>query len=251
MTIILGIDVGGTGIKGAPVNTETGELVGERFRVLTPQPATPDAVAASVAQVIHHFDGVDYSKERFGLGFPAVVKNGVTYSAANVDHAWIGCDAKTVFEQHTGMKATVLNDADAAGLAEVRYGAGRDKKGVILMLTFGTGIGSALFVDGRLIPNTELGHMEIRGKDAEHRASDAVRIERELSWRKWALRVDEYLHLIEKALFPDLIIIGGGASKNANKFIPRLTINAPVVPAELLNEAGIVGAALAVELGYT
>jgi polyphosphate glucokinase len=247
MTIILGVDVGGTGIKGAPVNLETGELAGERFRILTPHPATPDAVASTVAEVVRHFD----NHERIGIGFPAVVKNGHTLTAANVDHAWIGCDAKTVFEAHTDCKVTLLNDADAAGLAEMRYGAGKDKKGVVLMLTFGTGIGSALFVDGRLIPNTELGHLKVRGKDAEHRASDAVRLEQEMSWKKWASRVDEYLHVVEAAFYPDLIIVGGGASKNANKFIPRLTVAAPIVPAELLNEAGIVGAALAVELGYT
>jgi polyphosphate glucokinase len=179
------------------------------------------------------------------------VKNGHTWSAANVDMGWIGADAKTIFEKATGRKVTLLNDADAAGLAEVHYGAGKDVKGVVLMLTFGTGIGSALFVDGKLVPNTELGHLQVRGRDAEHRASESVRIEQELSWKKWSARVDEYLHLVETVLQPDLIIIGGGASRNANKFIPRLTISVPIVPAQLLNEAGIVGAALAVELGYT
>lgn len=245
--IILGIDIGGTGIKGAPVNLATGELTAERFRVLTPQPSTPEAVAAAVAEVAAHFG----NHERFGVGFPAVVKGGHTWSAANVDHAWIGADAKTIFEKTTNCKVTLLNDADAAGLAEIRYGAGRDVKGVVLLLTFGTGIGSALFVDGKLVPNTEMGHLQIRGRDAEDRASESVRIEQEMSWKKWSARVDEYLHLIETVLQPDLIIVGGGASRNANKFIPRLTIAAPIVPAQLLNEAGIVGAALAVELGYT
>jgi polyphosphate glucokinase len=172
-------------------------------------------------------------------------------SDRNIDHTWIGTDAKSLFESVTHDKVTVINDADAAGLAEVRFGAGRDQKGVVVVLTLGTGIGSALFVDGKLVPNTEFGHIEVRGKDAEWRASDKVRIEREMSWKKWAGRVDEFLHILEKALYPDLIIIGGGASKNASKFIPHLTINAPVVPAQLLNEAGIVGAALAIELGYT
>ena len=245
--IILGIDVGGTGIKGTTVDTDTGALTQERFRVLTPQPSTPNALAECVAQVVNQFQW----KERFGIGFPTVVKNGVIYTAANIDHSWIGTDAKTLFENKTHNKATVINDADAAGLAEVRFGAGRNQKGVVVVITLGTGIGSALFVDGKLVPNTEFGHIEVRGKDGEWRASERVRIEKDMSWKKWAGRVDEYLHNLEKVLYPDLIIIGGGASKNASKFIPHLTINAPVMPAELLNEAGIVGAALAVEAGYT
>jgi polyphosphate glucokinase len=247
MSIILGIDVGGTGIKGAPVDTEKGMLTQERFRVLTPQPATPEAVSDSVAEVVHHFE----NHERFGCGFPAVVKNGIVHTAANIDHSWIGRDAKTLFERKTMIKVTMINDADAAGLAEVHFGAGRDKKGVIYVCTLGTGIGSALFVDGKLVPNTELGHLEIKGEDAELRSSERVRLEEDMSWKKWGKRVDQYLNAVERVIYPDLIIIGGGASKNAAKFIPFLTVKAPVVPAELLNEAGIVGAALAVEIGYT
>jgi len=247
MIATLGVDVGGTGIKGGLVDLEKGELIGERLRILTPHPATPDAVALCVAEVVRHFE----YKERFGCGLPMVVKAGVTLTAANVDHSWIGTDAKTLFETHTGVKASILNDADAAGLAEMQYGAGKDKKGVVFMLTFGTGIGCAIFNNGVLLPNTELGHLKVRGVDAEDRASESVRIEREMSWRKWSARIDEYLHELERLFWPDLFIVGGGASKNANKFIPRLTINTPIVPATLLNEAGIVGAALAVQLGYT
>jgi polyphosphate glucokinase len=239
---VLGIDIGGTGIKGAPVETDTGALLDERFRVLTPQPATPEAVADCVAEVVQHFGWT----EHIACGFPSVVKHGVVYTAANVDHSWIGTDAKTLFEEKSRCKAVIINDADAAGIAEMKFGAGRGHTGLVLMTTFGTGIGTALFYDGQLIPNTELGHIEIRGKDAERRATDRVRIEKDLSWKEWAERVDEYLDRLEKLLWPDLIIIGGGASKNATKFIPRLSVQAQVVPAQMLNEAGIIGAALAV-----
>jgi polyphosphate glucokinase len=241
---ILGIDIGGTGIKGAPVNTDDGKLLTERFRVLTPQPATPEAVAECVAEVAQHFNWED----RAGCGFPAVIKQGVAMTAANIDPTWIGTDAKTIFEQKARCKMTVINDADAAGLAEMRFGAGRGHNGVVLVVTLGTGIGTALFVKGELVPNTELGHVEIRGKDAERRASDRVRIKKDLSWQEWGHRVDEYLDRIEHLLWPDLIIIGGGASKNHAKFIPQLSVQAQVVPAQMLNEAGIVGAALAVLL---
>lgn len=239
---VLGIDIGGTGIKGAPVETDTGELLAERFRVLTPQPATPDAVADAVAEVVRNFNWT----ERIACGFPSVVKKGVIYTAANVDHSWIGTDAKSLFEERARCKAIVLNDADAAGIAEMTFGAGRGNTGLVLMSTFGTGIGAALFYNGQLVPNTELGHIEIRGKDAELRASDRIRIEKELTWKQWGKRVNEYLTNIERLLWPDLIIIGGGASKHAAKFIPNLTVQAQVVPAQMLNEAGIVGAALAV-----
>ncbi len=242
--LVLGIDIGGTGIKGAPVEIEEGKLTEERFRVLTPHPATPDAVADCVAEVVQHFNWT----ERIGCGFPAVIKQGTVMTAANVDHSWIGSDAKTLFETKTRCKTTMINDADAAGIAEIKFGAGRDKKGVILMITLGTGIGSALFLDGQLVPNTEFGHLEVHGQDAESRASDHVRLENEMSWKRWAKRVDEYLEAAERVLWPDLIIIGGGASKNGAKFIPRLTVKAPVVAAQLLNEAGIVGAALAAAL---
>ena len=239
---VLGIDIGGTGIKGAPVETDTGTMLDERFRVLTPHPATPEAVADCVAEVVDHFHWTD----RISCGMPSVVKKGVVFTAANIDKSWIGTDAKALFEEKSRCKAIVLNDADAAGIAEMTFGAGRGNTGLVLMSTFGTGIGAALFYDGQLIPNTELGHIEIRGKDAELRATDRVRIEKDLSWKQWAKRVDEYLNYMERLLWPDLIIIGGGASQHAAKFIPRLTVQAQVVPAQMLNEAGIIGAALAV-----
>lgn len=238
---ILGIDIGGTGIKGAPVDTEHGKLLAERFRVLTPHPATPEAVADCVTEVVRHFNWTD----RIGCGFPAVVKQGKMMTAANVDKSWIGFDGKTLFERKTQCKTTITNDADAAGLAELHFGAGKGHHGLVLMVTLGTGIGTALFINGHLVPNTELGHIEIRGKDAELRASERVRIDKDLSWKQWGKRVDEYLDTLERLLWPDLIIIGGGASKNFAKFIPRLSVNAQVVPAQMLNDAGIVGAALA------
>lgn len=243
--IVLGIDIGGTGIKGAPVDTEQGKMLDERFRVLTPHPATPEAIADGVAEIVQHFNWTD----RIGCGFPAVIKEGKIYTAANIDHSWIGTDAKGIFERRTRCKTTLMNDADAAGLAEVRFGAGRGKRGVVLMITLGTGIGSGLFVDGTLVPNTELGHIEMRGHDAETRASDKVRIDEELSWRRYSKRLDRYLNALERILWPDLMIIGGGGSKYSAKFLPRLSVTCPVVPAQLLNEAGIIGAALAVEVG--
>lgn len=239
--ITLGIDIGGTGVKGAPVDTDKGVLLEERYRVLTPQPATPGAVAECVAEVVEHFSWT----ERIGCGVPAVVKGGIVMTAANIDQSWIGCDAKTLFELRTGCKVNLINDADAAGLAEMRYGAGQGHYGVVLMITLGTGIGTALFTNGELLPNTELGHIEIRGKDAERRASEAAKIRKNLSWEEWADRLNEYFGHIEALLWPDLIIIGGGASKHYERFAPLLTINAQITPARLLNEAGIVGAALA------
>jgi len=238
---ILGIDIGGTGIKGAPVDTNKGELLAERLRLLTPQPATPDSVATTVAELVQRFEWTG----DIGCGFPAVIKDGVAYTAANVDHSWIGTDARELLESRTGCDVTVLNDADAAGLAEVRFGAGRDVQGVVLLVTLGTGIGSALFIDGQLIPNTELGHIEFRGRDAELRASDRARLEHDWSWKSWAKRVDMYLTSLHNVLWPDLIIIGGGVSKNSARFFPYLTVKTKVVPAQFLNDAGIVGAALA------
>lgn len=241
MAEVMGIDIGGTGIKGAPVNVETGELLAERMRILTPQPATPEACAKCIAEIIKAFDW----KGTVGCGYPGVIKQGHTMTAANLDKSWIGLDAKTLIEAETGCPVTLINDADAAGLAEMRFGAGRDNSGVVMMITIGTGIGTALFTNGILLPNTEFGHLLIRGRDAEHRASERVRIKKKLSWKQWAQRVDEYLHYMENLFWPDLIIIGGGVSKKANKFFPYLTIRTPIVPAELLNEAGIVGAAMA------
>jgi polyphosphate glucokinase len=241
MTHVLGIDIGGSGIKGAPVDIETGQLLAERLRLITPDPSTPRACAECIAEIAKHFKW----DARIGCGYPGVVKNGVTMTAANVDEGWINLDAKTLIERTTNCKTSVINDADAAGLAEIRFGAGRDVKGLVMMITLGTGIGTALFVDGKLVPNTELGHLEVRGKDAELRASDRARVKKDLSWKDWAKRLDEYLDVVERLFWPDLIIVGGGASKNHEKFIPFLTIRTPIVPAQMFNDAGIVGAALA------
>jgi len=237
----LGIDIGGSGIKAAPVNLATGALVRDRYRIPTPQPSTPRAVVEVVKKLTTHFQW----RGRVGITFPGVVRHGVLLSAANMHKGWIGVDAPKAFRRATKGPVTVLNDADAAGLAEMTLGAGKRARGVVLVLTFGTGIGSALFVDGRLVPNTELGHVELRGRDAELRASERAREAGNLSWVRWAQRVDEFLHHLEMLFSPDLFIIGGGASKKADKFLPLLTVNAKVVPARLRNEAGIVGAALA------
>ena len=215
---LLGIDIGGTGIKGAPVDVETGQLVGERFRIDTPRPALPNAVADVVERIAEHFN----YRGPAGVTFPAVVKHGVTYTAANVDRSWIGTNAGELFSQHVGGPVTVVNDADAAGVAEIRFGAGKDRKGVIILLTLGTGIGSAVFLDGKLLPNSEFGHLMIRGKEAEKRASERVRELRQLSWKEWAERLSEFLNELEKLFSPDLFIMGGGISKKADKFFPYL-----------------------------
>ncbi|MFG1707894.1 polyphosphate--glucose phosphotransferase [Nonomuraea sp. M3C6] len=231
---VLGIDIGGSGIKGAPVDTEAGELLEDRLRIATPQPSKPHEVAEVVASIVKHFSW----NGPVGVTFPGVVVDGVVRTAANVHHSWIGVDAATLFGG-----AMVLNDADAAGLAEMAFGRGRGQRGTVLVLTLGTGIGSALFADGTLVPNTELGHLELHGKDAEHRASARVREEHELSWEKWAERVEEYLRHVEMLFSPSLIVIGGGVSKRADRFLPHVHIDTPVVPAALQNEAGIIGAA--------
>jgi polyphosphate glucokinase len=239
---VLGIDIGGTGIKGAPVDVTTGALLAERIKVPTPRPAVPDAIAEAVAGLVATFGWSGPA----GITFPGVVVDGVSRTAANLDPSWLGRDARALFAKATGQAVTVLNDADAAGLAEMRFGAGAGQRGTVLMLTFGTGIGSALFTDGALVPNTEFGHIEIRGKDAERRASERARVEKDLGWGDWAGRVDEYLDHVEALLSPALIIIGGGVSKHADKFLPRLSpVRARVVPAAMHNNAGLVGAAMA------
>ncbi|MDH2424398.1 polyphosphate--glucose phosphotransferase [Sphaerisporangium sp. TRM90804] len=239
---VLGIDIGGSGIKGAPVDTEAGTLLGERFRIPTPSPSEPAPVAEVVRQIVDHFSWTG----PVGVTFPGVVADGVTRTAANVDRAWIGLDARKLFTEATGREVVVLNDADAAGVAEARFGTGRGRKGLILMLTFGTGIGSALIMDGVLVPNTEFGHLEIDGHEAEHRASDHAREKHDLSWDKWAHRVQEYLEHVEMLLSPSLIVIGGGVSKKPERFLPHIHLpNTPVVTAALQNNAGIIGAALA------
>lgn len=238
----VGVDIGGTGIKGAPVDTTAGELTATRVRVPTPHPATPDAVAAVVVDVLAQLrcDGP------VGVTLPAVVRHGTALTAANIDEAWIGTDADALLTAATGRPCTVVNDADAAGLAEIRFGAGRGHTGVVLMLTLGTGIGSALFVDGALVPNTELGHLPLKGRDAEKYASELVREHEDLSWSKWAKRLSRYVALVERLLWPDLIVIGGGVSKKADRFLPKVRSEVAVVAATLHNDAGIVGAALSV-----
>lgn len=238
---ILGVDIGGSGIKGAPVDIGKGVLAKKRYRIPTPQPSVPDAVGDVAAKVARHFEW----EGPIGCTFPAVIRNGVAYSAANVDKSWIGTNGQKLLRKKTGCPVVLLNDADAAGMAEMEFGAGKGQKGVVFVLTFGTGIGSALFVNGHLVPNLELGHMEIRGKDAELRATDRVRKEKDLSWKKWATNVNEFLDRLEALFSPDLFIIGGGVSKKHKNFLPLLNTRAQIVPAQLLNEAGIVGAALA------
>jgi len=239
---VFGVDIGGSGIKGAPADLDRGRLAQERLKVLTPHPAEPKAVVEAVRQVVTHFEW----SGPVGLTFPGVIVDGHTLTAANVDKGWIGLDARGLFADALGLPVAVVNDADAAGLAEVAYGAGKDRKGVVLMLTLGTGIGSALFSDGVLVPNTELGHLELHGKDAEKHASAAAREEHDWSWEHWAHRLDDYLAMVEALFSPQLIIIGGGVSRKADKFLPLLKpLRAEVVPAQLQNDAGIVGAAMA------
>ncbi len=238
---LLGIDVGGTGIKGGIVDSELGELVSERFRLATPQRKTPESITETVSRVVEHFAW----KGSAGAGFPAVIRHGQVHTAANIHDSWIGLNVRDMFEAATGCSFNVLNDADVAGMAEMRYGAGRGRDGVVLVVTLGTGIGSALFTDGHLVPNTEFGHIEIDGRAAESRAADSVRTRKDLSWKRWAERVDEYLHRLAFYLWPDLIIIGGGVSKKHDRFLPLLTVDTEIVPARLRNEAGIVGAACA------
>jgi len=237
-----GIDIGGTGIKGAPVDLATGKLVTDRKKIATPHPATPEGVTEVVKEVAQSFGWTGV----VGATFPGVVVNGTIRTAANVDKSWIGTDAAGLFGKAIGTGVAVLNDADAAGIAEMTFGAGVGVQGTVLMLTFGTGVGSALFVDGVLVPNTEFGHIEIRGKDAEKRASERGKTDHGWGWKDWTERVSEYLRHIEALLSPGLIIVGGGISKEAEKWVPLLTgIQAKIVPAALHNDAGIVGAAMA------
>jgi polyphosphate glucokinase len=238
-----GIDIGGSGIKGAPVDLEAGKFATERLRIPTPQPSTPGAVADVVAQVVEQF-GAEVGELPIGVTFPAVIQQGVARSAANVDKSWIDTDCDALFSARLGRPVHVVNDADAAGVAEARYGAAKDVKGVVLVATLGTGIGSALLIDGKLVPNTELGHLEIEGHDAETRAADSAREREDLSWEKWGGRLHKYFRTIEKLFSPDLIVIGGGVSKKSAKFLPYVDIRTPVVPAQLLNDAGIIGAAV-------
>jgi polyphosphate glucokinase len=238
---ILGIDIGGSGIKGAPVDTHTGRLVAERYRLQTPKGAKPGPMAEVVKEVASHFNW----QAAVGCGFPAVIRNGVAESAANINEKWIGTNVAKLFSDATACPVYVVNDGDAAGLAEVTFGAGKGMKGVVMMITIGTGLGTALFIDGKLVPNTELGHIEVECDDAEALASDAVRKKENLSWKKWAKRLDKYLSTIEHLFSPDLMILGGGVIKKQELFLPILTVKTRIIPAELGNDAGIVGAALA------
>lgn len=235
----IGVDIGGSGIKAAVVDVRSGALMGARVRVPTPQPATPQAVLGAAAELVEALGpGLPV-----GVGVPGVVLSGVVMSAANIDSSWVGFDVRGALGAHFGLCA-VLNDADAAGLAEMRFGAAAGHPGVVLMLTLGTGIGSALFVGGRLVPNTEFGHIEIRGKDGERRASAGARERRRLSYKAWAPLLEEYLRRVDALVWPDLIILGGGISKRADRFLGLIEVRPPVMPAALRNEAGIVGAAV-------
>jgi len=241
---VLGIDIGGSGIKGAPVNIKTGMLLEDRHRIPTPNPSTPENVAKTIKELVKHFKW----NGAIGCGFPAVVQNGIIKTAANIDKSWINTDAAGLFSKVTKLPVYVLNDADAAGLAEVKLGAGKGFKGAIVVMTIGTGIGSSLFIKGRLYPNTEIGHLEFRGKDAEMYASDAARKKEDLDWKDWGKRLNEYLGYIEFLFWPEMIILGGGASKKLDLFKDQFNLKAKIVPAHFLNEAGIIGAAMAAKV---
>lgn len=242
---VLGIDIGGTGIKGNLVDPENGALLAKRFKIPTPKPSDPEAVAEVVLEMVRHFD---YSG-RVGCTFPAVVRRGVTLSAANVDKQWIGTDAAGLFSERTGLAVTVLNDADAAGMAEMAFGAGKGRSGVVLVLTFGTGIGSGLFIDGVLVPNTELGHLQFGGYESVETWTSAKVMKSEgLSFKAWGKRVDAYLEHLRRLFSPDLVIVGGGVSRKWDEFSAWITVDMEVVPATFANEAGIVGAAMAAQL---
>jgi polyphosphate glucokinase len=238
-----GIDIGGSGIKGCPVDLVAGRFAAERARMPTPTPSTPMAVAAVVADIIRSF-GDAAGTGPVGVTFPAVIQRGVARTAANVDKSWIGTNVEAVLRAQLGRPVRVVNDADAAGYAEVRFGSAKDATGTVFMATLGTGIGSALIVDGVLVPNTELGHLQIDGKDAETLAADSARDRDGLSWQQWAKRLTRYFNEIERLLWPDLIVVGGGVSKKADKFLPLLEIRTPIVPSQLRNDGGIIGAAL-------
>ena len=238
----LGIDIGGSGIKGAPVDLKKGVLAEPRLKILTPRPATPDAVAEVVDQIVDHF-AKQTGDSPIGVTVPAVVIRGTVLSAANIDPTWIDTDAEALIKEHTGRSVTVVNDADAAGIAELHYGAAKGVTGLVILTTLGTGIGTALIHDGVLIPNSELGHLEIDGFDAEDRAASSVKDNEDLSWDEYVERLQRYYDVIEKLFSPDLIVVGGGISRDSEKFLPKLRLRCPIVPAQLRNQAGIIGAA--------
>jgi len=238
--LVVGVDIGGTGIKVAPVHVATGELAAERILLPTPAPATPQAIAGVVGEALHHV-GVPGP---IGLAMPAVVRGQIVETASHIDPTWIGVNAVDFFSKVTGRQVAVLNDADAAGVAEIRFGAGRGMAGVVAVITLGTGIGSALFTDGTLVPNSELGHLPLFGSEAEKWAAESVRQRDEVPWEEYAQRLQAYLDLVQRVLWPQLIIIGGGISNVADKFLPFIQLRTPIVPAQLRNHAGIIGAAL-------
>lgn len=238
----LGIDIGGSGIKGAPVDLRDGSLVRERHRIDTPPSSTPANVAAVVRSLADHFDA-DADRAPVGVTVPAVVTHGITQTAANIDDAWIGTDAVALLSDTLGRPVSVVNDADAVGIAELHYGAARGVKGVVIVTTLGTGIGSALLMDGQLVPNTEFGHLELDGAKAEAHAAASAREREDLSWKVWAKRLQRYYSHLEGLFWPDLIVVGGGVSRRAEKFLPLLELRTPIVAAELQNNGGIVGAA--------
>lgn len=244
-----GIDIGGSGIKGAPADLREGALAAKRFRVTTPKKSTPEAVARCLAEVLEHFEvPTDTS---IGITFPGIIQHGVVLSSANLHKSWIGTDLAELVRSTTGHEATVVNDADAAGFAEVRYGAAQGQEGVVMVLTLGTGIGSALINDGQLVPNTELGHLEIDGHDAETRAASSVKDREGLSYQVWATeRLQRYFEVVEFLFSPDLFVVGGGVSKDHEKFLPLISTRAPIVPAALRNQAGIIGAAALADLAH-
>jgi polyphosphate glucokinase len=244
--LAIGIDVGGSGIKAAVVDIDAGKFASERLRVATPIPATPEAVIASIGRIVKRLARASRlgSGTPVGVGLPGVAMDDTLMTAANIDPGWIGYPAVERMRKATGRPVRIVNDADAAGIAEMRFGVGRDRAGVVIFLTLGTGVGSGVFVDGILVPNTEFGQMEIRGRPAERRSAAAARVRRGLSWKAWAQDLDEHLHRIDEIMWANLMILGGGVSKNADKFIPRLTVRCPVVPAQLRNDAGVVGAAI-------
>lgn len=243
--IACGIDIGGSGIKGALVDLDTGEFRGDRIRIPTPDPATPEAVAATCADILEQLEVP--ADMAVGIAMPAPLHQGIVPFMANLDPSWEGIRAKEMYEAEIGRPVTVLNDADAAGLAEAVFGAAREQKGLIIVTTLGTGIGSAIIYRGVLVPNSELGHLEIDGYDAETRASAAQRVKQDLSWKKWAGRLQRYYSTVEMLFSPDLFVVGGGVSKNSDKFLPLLNLRTPIIPAELRNAAGIVGAAIAAQ----
>lgn len=241
-TAVLGIDIGGSGIKGAPVDLSKGDFATDRLRIPTPTPSTPQAVAGVVAQIAEHFAD-EIGDAPIGVTIPAVVTHGITRSAANIDKSWIDAAAEQIFSQQLGRPVHVVNDADAAGIAEVKYGAAKDNDGLVMVTTLGTGIGTALIYRGVLVPNTELGHIEIDGHDAETQAAASAKTRLGLKYAEYVPRLQRYYETLERLFSPDLFVVGGGISKDSEKFLPQLALKAPIIPAELRNRAGIIGAA--------